>query len=80
MRIIDLEHPRNSESDHRDVLRLSCKKCKVQPYWQKLDISDLIEITKYNQERIRKELCKQFNREPNVYSWDYDVLKIIKGE
>jgi hypothetical protein len=57
----DLENPRDSESDHRDVLRFDCMNpnCKNQPYFHHAHTSSLIEVTDANRDEIIKRLLDQ---------------------
>lgn len=77
---VDLTNPRNSESDHRDVLRFSCLKCSNRPYWSWMDTFDVIEITDDNKEALKKEFCEQRGWNPDEYQWrmmDNRLLLII---
>jgi len=68
----DLEYPRMSESDHRDVLRFSCKNCGYQPYWGSMHVSDIIEVTNENKDEIRIEFVKQIGKDPDKYKWRFE--------
>lgn len=70
----DLSHPRESASDHRDVIRFTCNSCKNSPYWA-TDIFDVIPITTENREQIKNEICKQCGWNPDEYSWRIDPCK-----
>lgn len=70
---MNLDHPRNSESDHRDVLRFDCKSCGSSPYWEWMHTSDAILVTNKNKDEIIREICLQFGKDPDVYSIPLDI-------
>jgi len=77
----DLSHPRNSESDHRDVLRFTCNKCGIHPYEHWMSTYDVIKVTRLNKDKILKEFCKSYGDwNPDEYVWRQDVLDIINRE
>lgn len=69
----DLKNPRDSESDHRDVLRFTCNKCGYTPYYAHMGIFDVIKITKQNQEEIKREMCMQNNKDPDEYTFAIEI-------
>lgn len=77
---VNLCKPHNSESDHRNVLRFTCNNCNNKPYWRKMDISDVIKITKSNEINIRKEICEQHNYNVENYEWRQDMINIIQSD
>ena len=76
----DLRSPRNSESDHRDVLRFTCNKCGNNPYWSWMDTYDVIKVNKLNKDNIFMEICKTYGRDPKDHEWQQDVLDIMDDE
>jgi hypothetical protein len=76
----DLCDPRNSESDHRDVLRFTCNKCGIIPYWSWMNTYDVIKVTKLNKDMILKEMCKTHGWDPEYREWRQDVLDSMDDE
>jgi len=66
---VNLKNPRNSESDHRDVLRFTCKECGNHPYWHWMDTFDVIKVTSENKEDIKREICLQNGKDLDEYEY-----------
>ncbi len=66
---VNLKDPRESESDHRDVLRFTCNSCGYTPYWGWMHVDDAIQITNENAETIKHEICGQNGWNPDEYEF-----------
>lgn len=78
---INLKHPRESESDHWDVLRFTCNNCDNQPYWRWMNIFDVIQLTDENLNEIFNIMCKDWEKDPNTHKFDDMIITAInKGE
>jgi hypothetical protein len=70
---INLKDPRDSESDHRDVLRFTCNNCGIAPYHHWMCVWDVIKVTNQNKEDIKREICLQNDKDPDEYKFAVDV-------
>jgi hypothetical protein len=77
---INLKNPRNSESDHRDVLRFDCNNCRRHPYFSHIDECEAIKITNENMEEIKQELCEQWSLNPNMQEFNKETKDVILND
>jgi hypothetical protein len=76
---VDLKEPRDSESDHMDVLRFTCNKCGINPYWHWMGIYDVIIVTKKNKDELLREYCEDHEMDTD-YTWRQSVIDIMDEE
>lgn len=81
---IDLKNPRDSESDHRDVLRFTCNQCGNQPYESWMGIYDIIPLTEENLDEIFNAACVDWEKDPSTHKFDDRIITAMgnnsKGE
>lgn len=76
----DLSDPRESESDHRDVLRFTCNKCGINPYHHWLHVSDAIRVTNKNKDKLLEIYCKHRGEDIKDTKWRQELLDLFNKE
>jgi len=77
---IDLRDPRESESDHRDVLRFTCNQCNNQPYEHWMHTYDVIQLTEENRDELFRAGCTDWGKDPTTHKFDDTIIIAMKQE